>query len=380
MDRRARLTQAAVDLYGAEPELWVRAPGRVDLMGSHTDYNLGCVLTLAIGPDVWLALRPRADARVRLHSLNLDRGTEFALPDPAHSADEPWSNYARGVAVELAAAGYGLTGFDGVLHSTVPIGSGLSSSAAVECALAVAWRALGGWEADPVRLAQLCQRAENRFVGVNCGILDQYTSLVSRAGCALLLDCRDLTSRPAPLAAGLSVVIADTRAPRELSGSEYGERRAQCEEGARLLGAASLREVSPARFAAAEASLPPVVARRCRFILEEHARVAELAQALTTGDRARIDQSCRDSFAGACALYEIGVPAMVAMHAALLAAPGAVGARQAGAGFGGCLVALVESAQVPAFCASVHETYLDATGVAPAVFEVAAADGAGLLT
>ena len=183
---------------------------------------------------------------------------------------------------------HALVGFDGVLHGTVPIGSGLSSSAALECVTATVFEALGGWRLDPVEKARLCQRAENRFVGVNCGILDQYTSCLGREGCALLLDCRDLTSRPVQLALGIRVVICDTRAKRELAGSEYGERRADCEQGAALLGVPALRDVTPEAFDRSESSLPRRVARRCRFIIEENERVLRLAEALATGDRSSI--------------------------------------------------------------------------------------------
>jgi galactokinase len=367
------------DKFQAAPTVWARAPGRVDLMGSHTDYNLGCILTLPIDRDVWIAARPRADRTVRLQSLNLDAASEFALDSIIRDAEQPWSNYVRGVAAVLQAEGCALRGFDGVIHGTVPIGSGLSSSAALECVTATVFESLGGWRLDPVRKALLCQRAENQFVGVNCGILDQYTSCVGRAGCALLLDCLDLSSRPVALPSDICVVICDTRSKRELAGSEYGLRRAQCEDGARRLGVKALREVTLAQFQQQEAELAEVVARRCRFILEEHARVMQLADALAAGDRAAIGQLTADSFRGACALYEIGAPAMDAMIAAMRSGPGVVGARQAGAGFGGCLVAFVAQEQAVAFAAVVRDHYLAATGVSPDIYPVQAAAGAGPL-
>lgn len=366
-------------VFGTTPTHWCRAPGRVDLMGSHTDYNLGCVLTLPISHDIWVAARPRKDKTVQLYSMTLEARSSFRLDQIVHAPDARWSDYVRGVAQVLQAEGFKLTGFDGVVHSTVPMSSGLSSSAALECAAATVFEALDGWKLDPVKKAQLCQRAENTFVGVNCGILDQYTSCAGKEGCALLLDCRDLSSRPVKLADGIQVVVCDTKSKRELAGSEYGQRRAQCEEGARTLGVRALREVSREEFYARERELQPIVAKRCRFIVEENNRVGKLAVALENFDGKAIRQLTADSFKGACDLYEIGAPAMHAMMRAMLAAPGLIGARQAGAGFGGCMVAFVERKLVGEFAASVNEDYLAETKMQPEIYPVTAAAGAGLL-
>ena len=365
--------------FGAAPTVWCRAPGRVDLMGSHTDYNLGFVLTLPIGHDTWIAARARQDRTVRLYAMNLEAESSFGLDRIVADPEQRWSNYPRGVAQVLQSDGLALVGFDGVIHSTVPMGSGLSSSAALECVTATVFEALAGWRLDPVRKAMLCQRAENQFVGVNCGILDQYTSCVGQEGCALLLDCRDLTSRPVKLPEDLRVVICDTKSKRELAGSDYGQRRAQCEEGARRLGLRALREITVEQFRERERDLPAEVAKRCRFIVEESERVSKLAAALQTFDRHAIYQLSADSFRGACELYEIGAPAMLAMMQAMLAAPGVIGARQAGAGFGGCMVALVEQGQVDSFAAFVRTAYFAATQTQPEVYAVEAAAGAGLL-
>jgi galactokinase len=377
--RKAMLEAEFRQQFGAAPTLWVRAPGRVDLMGSHTDYNLGFVLTLPIGRDTWLAVRPRTDRSVRLFSLNLAASARFELDAISRLPGRAWVNYVAGVAATLQAAGYKLAGFDAVIHSTVPMNSGLSSSAALECAAATAFEALSDWKLDPVSKARLCQRAENEFVGVNCGILDQYTSCVGQEGCALLLDCRDLSSRPVKLAGGIAVLICDTKFKRELAGSEYGQRRAQCEEGARRLGLKALRDISTDGFRVRERELPPEVGKRCRFIVEENDRVLKLAAALQNFDRQAIRELSAASFRGACDLYEISVPAMQAMMDAMLAAPGVIGARQAGAGFGGCMVAFVERERVAAFAESVTTAYHQATGIQPQVSTVEAAAGAGVI-
>lgn len=369
--------------FGADPRIWVRAPGRVDLMGSHTDYNMGHVLTLSIDRDTWIAARPRDDGIVSVRSLDLDGGGAFDLREIVYDRAAPWTNYVRGVAQVFQNEGYDLRGWDGLVGSTVPIGSGLSSSAALEIATALVFREIGGWSIDPLRLALLCQRAENQFVGMNCGILDQYSSVMGQAGRAMLLDCRELQSVPVHVPDDVRIAICDTRAKRELTGSEYAERRAQCEDGASRLnefypGVTALRDVSLDQFLAREEDLPPVVARRCRFVIEENARVRRLAEALPKGDRPAIAALTTASYQGARDLYEIGSPEMEAMVRAMRTAPGVIGARQAGAGFGGCMVALVEALQVDPFRRHVMAAYEDSTGIEPAVYLTVAAPGAGV--
>jgi len=232
-------------LYGEHPTAWFRAPGRVDLMGSHTDYNDGYVLTMTVDRDTWIALRPRTDRRVAIASLNLPGTADFSLDAIERDADVPWTDYVRGAARVLGEDGAELSGFDGLLHSTVPFGSGLSSSAAIEIATLLAFASVSALHIEPLQLAFLGQRVENEFVGVSCGILDQYTSVLGTAGHALLLDCRELTSSAVAIAPPLAVVICDTRAPRQLTGSEYDERRAQCEAGVAHIGATASGSAEP---------------------------------------------------------------------------------------------------------------------------------------
>jgi galactokinase len=348
-------------------------------MGSHTDYNLGRVLTLPISLDTWIAARPRPDGLVRVCSLNLEEEVTFRLDHLVPDPNTRWSNYIRGVAQVLAAEGLNVVGFDAVLHSTVPMSSGLSSSAALECATATLFESLAGAHLEPDRKARLCQKAENDFVGVQCGILDQFTSCLGRADCALLLDCRDLSTSAVRIAPDIDVVVCDTRSRRELASSEYARRRAECEEGARRLGARVLREIRLEEFYRRESELPEPVARRCRFILEEDARVPALAEALITGNQRQIGRLCAASFEGAMTLYEIGVPAMQRMMDCMREAPGVIGARQAGAGFGGCMVAFVEHHSVEAFTASIRQTYRGPENQAAQVYCVEPAPGAGPL-
>ncbi len=388
METRSRVTlldNKFVELYHKKPVIWARAPGRVDLMGSHTDYNQGYVLTQAIDRETWIAACPREDQRVVFHSLNLPGAADFDLQEQiTYDQQTTWTNYVRGVAEIFRLQGYPLQGFDGLILSTVPVGSGLSSSAALEVACAVLINKICDLHIDPVTIALLCQRAENEFVGMNCGILDQYTSMMGESGSVLLLDCRDISSTTRKIADGIQVVICDTQAKRELTGSEYPERRAQCEEGARFFAnqhpeIIALRDVTLELFADHSAELPPVVAKRCRFVIEENQRVLDMADAISTGDRHEINTLCSDSYTGARDLYEIGSPEMEKMMTAMLSGPGVIGARQAGAGFGGCMVAFVEDHSLEVFTAHVSKQYQVSTGINPKVYPVQAAPGAGIL-
>jgi galactokinase len=382
--RKARVESQFLELYGESPLVWVQAPGRVDLMGSHTDYNQGYVLTQAIDRQTWIAARPRQDERVRIGSLNLPGRGEFDLGDIQLDQEVFWTNYIRGVAQVMQQDGYRLRGFDGLVHSEVPVGSGLSSSAALEISGAILFAHLNELDISPVEIARMCQRAENEFVGMNCGILDQYTATMGEAGCVLLLDCREISSQTYRVAPGVQVVICDTRSKRQLAKSEYSLRRAQCEHGVRLLSEyypaiRALRDLSPQQFERYVGELPQEIAKRCSFIIEENHRVLEIAQAISVGDRERISALTQASFTGARDGYEITSPEMERMMAAMLSAPGAIGARQAGAGFGGCMVAFVEFRQVEAFCEHVGSHYQASSGIEAKIYPVQAAGGGGLL-
>jgi galactokinase len=384
-ERKALMQAAFHQRFNAIPTVYSQAPGRVDLMGSHTDYNLGYVLTQAIDRDTWIAAHPREDHRVIVHSLNVDGSAVFTLSQKIeYDTQFPWSNYVRGVAEILRQEGYTLTGFDGLIHSTVPVGSGLSSSAALEVAVAVLFNSLGDLKLEPVQIALLCQRAENEFVGMNCGILDQYTSVKGALDSVLLLDCRDNSSRTIRIADGIQIVICDTQAKRELTGSEYPERRAQCEQGTRILanfypGVKALRDITLQMFEAHSSDLSPVVAKRCRFVIEENQRVIDIAEAISEGDLGKIGSLSAQSYSGARDLYEIISPEMEKMMAAMLSAPGVISGRQAGAGFGGCMAAFVEDNKIADFAEHVIAHYQTNTGIEPKVYPVRAAPGAGLL-
>jgi galactokinase len=371
--------------YARRPAALVQGPGRVNLIGEHTDYNDGFVLPMAIDRAVYLALAPRDDGRVRLHSDDLGGDGTFALADTrdqeargdARDRDVGWLEYGKAVAWSLQDAGFALTGFDGAVASDVPVGAGLSSSAALELAVASAFHVTSGLAWDPPAVAVRMQRAENLWVGVQTGIMDQLVSAAAVKGHALLIDCRDLSVEPVPLPGGVDVVILDTATRRSLVGSAYDDRRKACEAAAAHLGVRALRDVDVASLERARGALDDVTFRRARHVVSENARTLVAAQAMARGDAvalgARMDEShvsLRDDF-------EVSSAALDAIVSIARRESGCLGARMTGAGFGGCAVALVERAAVPDFVAAVTRSYDAGTGRRAAVYVCRAAAGAG---
>ncbi|HET6444136.1 MAG TPA: galactokinase [candidate division Zixibacteria bacterium] len=383
-ERRRYIGEEFKKLYGKRPTIWARAPGRVDLMGSHTDYNMGFVMTMTIDRDTWLAANPREDGRVTIHSCNASGGASFSLDDIQRDEEVPWTNYIRGIAAALKESGYCLLGFDGLVHSTIAFGSGLSSSAAIEMAAALIFTTISGLEIGLVDLALLGQKAENEFVGVRTGILDQYSSIMGQQGCAILLDCRQLTSEIVPMNPGMQVVICNTRAERNLVGTEYDERHEQCEAGVRFLQRfypeiTALRDVTPDMLKRHRRAMPVVIARRCQFIVEENQRVLDLYEILPEDHPGLLHDLFTASYRGARDLYEIGAPSMAAMFHAMSTAPGVIASRQAGAGFGGSMVALVKAGYLDQFTKHVTKSYQQETRIQPEVYSVESAPGAMIL-
>ncbi|MBN1889636.1 MAG: galactokinase [Thermoflexales bacterium] len=381
MDRIQRLTSAFSRRIGARPALVARAPGRVNLIGEHTDYNSGFVLPMAIDRDVCIAARARRDRTVRLLSLDFDQQDQFQL-DAIQRVGQAvtWGDYVRGVAKVLQEAGYGLRGADMAISGNVPAASGLSSSAAIELATTSAFRALNELELDPVQAARLAQRAENTFVGVQCGIMDQFIASLGKANHALLIDCRSLEFRPVPLPVGVSVVIAHTGVRRGLSSSEYNTRRSQCEAGAWQLGVDTLRDVSIETFEARKGELPPDVAARCQHVVYENARVLQSVEALERGDLESFGQLMIESHASLRDLYEVSCAELDAMVEIACQVPGCIGARLTGAGFGGCAVAMARDEAVVDLVATIQRDYPARNGKTPEVYLCQAADGAGILS
>ena len=382
--RLASLRLSFRQRFGADPAIVVRAPGRANLLGGHTDYNEGFVLPVAIDRCVLLAAAPRADRRVILHALDLDDSTEFSLDELRPSPLQPWSNYQRGVAYFLAARGYRLLGMNGAFTSDVPIGSGLSSSAAVEVAAGFAFRALNELDIPLPDLALVCQQAEHEFAGVPCGIMDQFVSALGRRDHALLLDCRSLSYEHVPLPSDVRVVVCDTGVRRELAGSEYRLRRAQCEEAVRRLQKAlphirALRDVSPEELEQHKDLLPEVVYRRARHVVREIARMGEAVAALRRGDVAAFGQAMKECHAGLRDDYEVSSQELEALVEAANEVEGCYGSRLTGAGFGGCIVSLVAADAVAEFERHVTQRYRAQTGREATVIVCVAEDGAGII-
>ncbi len=366
-----------VQEFGRPATVIARAPGRVNLIGEHTDYNDGFVLPAAIERETRIAAAPRGDGQVHLVALDLGRATRFALDDIRPSREEPWSNYVRGVAAGLIAAGYAVVGFDGLMQGNVPIGAGLSSSAAVEMAALQAFSAVGGFTVPADRAARIGQQAEHTYVGTKCGLMDQLASALGRPDHVLLIDCRDLSFRPVPVPASAAILIADTAVRRRLAASAYNERRSQCEAAARALGVAALRDATLEMLAAAD--LPDVVARRARHVIAENERVLATVAALQHGDLHKVGAFMDASHASLRDLYEVSSAELDIMVELLRAQPGCYGARLTGAGFGGCAVALMDAAAVEAAIPAVAEAYRARTGLMPALYVTRAAAGASAL-
>ena len=378
-DIGAVVTEAFARAFGQSPAALAQAPGRVNLIGEHTDYNGGFVLPLAIDRAARLACRPRDDHRVRVHAIDFQETVEFDVDALQRGQGTGhWSEYVKGMAWSLREAGLSLRGWDGVLGSDVPIGAGLSSSAAIELAVARACQYTSGFAWDPAQMALRAQFAENAWVGVNCGIMDQLISAAAQPGSALLIDCRSLETTPVPLPPTLRVVVLDTATRRGLVESAYNERRAQCEAAARTLGVTWLREATLALWEARASELDPITARRARHVITEDDRTLAAVDAARVGDVARLGRLVDESHASLRDDFEVSSAALDTMVACARREPGCVGARMTGAGFGGCALALVEATAVDAFVAAVARSYSAETGLSPAVYACTPSAGASV--
>jgi galactokinase len=368
--------------FGDCPRWVVRAPGRVNLIGEHTDYNDGFVLPMAIDRAVWIALRPRGDLRVVVHSAAYQETRDFTLDSlvdkegQLQNQGSGWIEYLKGTAWSLADAGFKLRGWEGVLQGDVPLGAGLSSSAALEMATARAFAAAGDLVWEPARMARLGQRAENRWVGVNCGIMDQLISAAGRDGHALLIDCRSLQTTPVPFPPGTSVVVLDTGTRRGLVDSAYNERRSQCEAAAAFFGVNALRDVSLDQFHRRAAELEATIRKRAMHVISENQRTLKAAEAMRRGDAVELGRLMDESHASLRDDYEVSSDALNAMVEEARAHAACYGVRMTGAGFGGCAVALVRAAAADSFVAAVEPAYRHRTGNAPALYVCRATNGA----
>jgi galactokinase len=377
-----RLAEEFRQRFAAEPMLF-RAPGRVNLIGEHTDYNDGFVMPAALEQATWVAAAGRNDATVRVHSQMTGQTAEFDLGQSDPQPRRDWSDYVRGVAVMLARAGHRLAGADMLIASDVPVGAGLSSSAALEVSSGYALTEIAGIEIDLTELALSCQRAENQFVGMRCGIMDQLIACKGVAGHALLIDCRSLETRPVPVDRRAQLMICNTMVRHKLAGSEYNRRRRECEEGVGILakavpGTRALRDVTLEMLNRHRSLLSDTVYRRCRHVITENARVTAAAEALAAGDLRRCGRLMAESHASLRDDYEVSCRELDLMVEIASRVPGAFGARMTGGGFGGAAVALVAVGAVESFKETVTRDYRLAAGLEPAI--LACTPGQGIVT
>ena len=389
--RLRRLAAAFQARFGRPPTAVAAAPGRVNLIGEHLDYNEGHVLPVAIDRSIMVAFASRSDGRVRLYSLDFEQESAFDLEDIQRDPEAPWSDYVRGVAWALRGAGHRLSGLDAALQGDVPVGAGLSSSAALEVAALGAFEAASGLQLDRRDLALLGQRAENGFVGVACGIMDQMAAALSRAGHALLIDCRSLEHEAVPLPleasgpagrADLRLVVADSGVRRALLDSQYNLRRQECQRAAELLAAdiadrtvTALRDVSPDDLAHHGDSLPPSLFKRARHVVEEERRVLLSVEALRAGDVEAFGEMLDASHRSLRDDFEVSCPELDLLVDLARAQPGVLGARLTGAGFGGCTVNLVRAESLETFREHVVARYCTETGREGRMYVCRAAGG-----
>ncbi len=378
------LSTAFRNLYGGEPKIY-RAPGRVNLIGEHTDYNDGFVMPAAVDFSTWAAVSLRNDRFVSVFSENFGEQFKFSLDDPAPQARRHWSDYVRGVAVTLEQSGYRLGGAELLLRGDVPIGSGLSSSASVEVATGLALLGNSGVSVEREELARLCQRAENEFVGMRCGIMDQFVSCLAQGGKALLLDCRSLAHDLLSLPNEVRLVICNTMVKHELATGEYNRRRAECEAGVSHLVSAlprvhALRDVTEAELESHKDGMSEVVYRRCRHVVTENNRVLEAKKALEADNLPEFGRLMNESHRSLRDDYEVSCQELDIMVGLAQEMPSVYGARMTGAGFGGCTIALVFARGAEEFKRRIARAYQTATGITAEVYICRAAAGAQEVT
>ena len=370
-------------VYGERPVL-VQAPGRVNLIGEHTDYSEGFVLPAAIGFRTQIAIAQRDDRRLLVTSENYAESVEFDLDDMPVSARVHWSDYVAGVARLLDRALGGLPGANLYIHGNVPLGAGLSSSASLEVAVCKALLEISGKTLEGVSVARLCQRAENEYVGARCGIMDQFISVHGKRNHALRLDCRTLEFKQLPIPSDIRLVICNTMVRHSVATGEYNKRRVECETGARFFaervpGARTLREITPGDFEKFAGQLPEVIQMRCRHVLTENSRVLRAAESLKSGDLGQLGRLMESSHASLRDDFEVSCEELDLMVRLAQQNEGVYGARMTGGGFGGCTIKLVREDNVEEFQTKVAAAYERATGRAPEIYSTAAADGAGRL-
>ncbi len=374
------LTARFREMFGASPRIF-RAPGRVNVIGEHTDYNDGFVMPAAIEFYTWVAAAERKDRALEAYSDRFDEKISLSLDTLAGPPRRHWSDFIRGVAAVLQNAGYKLPGANLVIHGEVPLGAGLSSSASLEVATALSLSSLAGADVPPLELVKLCQKAEHEYVGTHCGIMDQFIAVFGAAGHALMLDCRSLEYQLLPIPHDLRLVVCNSMVRHELAFGEYNRRRADCEEGVKLLqphlpGIRALRDVGVADLEAFKQVLPTTVYRRCRHVVTENQRVLAAAKALQSGDADRFGHLMYRSHASLRDDYQVSCRELDLLVDLASSSPGVYGARMTGGGFGGCTVNLIRADAAASFKEHIAQAYGEATDIVPEIYICEPAQGA----
>jgi galactokinase len=382
--KASELTQHFEKRFGEPPRIF-RAPGRVNLIGEHTDYNDGFVMPAAVAFSTYVAISSRPDRKLLIHSEEFPGNFEFDLDHLPARRIGAWCDYVLGVASVLGQGGHKLHGANLLVHGEVPIGAGLSSSAALEVASALALLSFSATQASLHEVAQLCRQAENSFVGARVGIMDQFVSCRGKAGHALLLDCRSLEFELVPIPAGIRLVVCNTMTKHDLATSAYNTRREQCEEGVKYFARwnptiRALRDVSVELLEKHLPDLPATIGKRCSHVVRENQRTLDAARALTEDDMARVGKLMRESHNSLRDLYEVSCEELDIMVEAAEGLPGFCGGRMTGGGFGGCTVNLVREQNAEDFASRIAERYQEKTEITPQVYLCTAEDGGGELS
>ena len=376
----AELADHFEKVYGGRPRIY-RAPGRVNLIGEHTDYSDGFVMPAAIGFSTYVAIAPRRERKLVIYSEEFPGHFEFDLDSMPRQRSGAWCDYVVGVAGVLQQHGLKLAGANLLVHGEIPVGAGLSSSAAIEVASALALMSLSGASLPLPEVAKLCRQAENNFVGARVGIMDQFVSCMGKAGHAILLDCRSLEFKLVPIPQDIRLVVCNTTVKHELANGTYNTRREECEEAVRYFvtwdpTVRALRDVSVDLLNRHAADLPPTILKRCTHVIHENQRTIEAARALADGDLASMGELMRQSHNSLRDLYEVSCRELDIMVEAAEGLPGFCGGRMTGGGFGGCTVNLVQQQHASDFASLISERYRQATGISPQVYICSAEDGA----
>jgi galactokinase len=374
------LAQRMSGLFGAQAAIF-SAPGRVNLIGEHTDYNDGFVLPSAIGLRTSVAISPIPERKLRIQSHEFPESFEFDLDDLPQRATGTWCDYVVGVAVALQRAGHAPRGANLFVQSEIPMGAGLSSSAGIEVASALALLNFNGAPLSLIEVAKLCQHTENAFIGAHVGIMDQFVSCLGKAGHALLLDCRSLEFELIPIPDRVRMVVCNTMVKHQHASGEYNRRRAECEEGVKILAKwypdiRALRDVAFDQLVEHSKDIPQTIYKRCCHVVEENMRVREGARSLRAGDLTGFGDRMRESHRSLRDLYEVSCRELDIMVEAAEGLPGYYGGRMTGGGFGGSTINLVEATEAESFAAQISSRYQRATGTTPATYICSAADGA----